>query len=88
MDKNGDNVITKDEFPGPQGNFNEPDLNGDGQITREELLKYAVSKFGNVAVENMMDEEIDNLVSASNDESMLFNLPNISVDKTKLQTAL
>ena len=90
LDKNGDNVVTANEFPGSQAAFNKPDYNGDGQVTRSELLKYAKSKFGNAAVENMEHEDIVNLVSsnATNDEVMLFNLPNISVDKTKVQTAL
>jgi Ca2+-binding EF-hand superfamily protein len=43
MDRNGDNVITPNEFPGSRAAFNKPDYNGDGQVTRAELLKYAVS---------------------------------------------
>lgn len=37
LDKNGDGMISREEFPGPEAKFERLDLNGDGLISREEL---------------------------------------------------
>jgi hypothetical protein len=36
-DKNGDGVLTEDEWSGISGNYGEGDTNGDGKLTVEEL---------------------------------------------------